>query len=49
METDARNAGPKVGDRAPEFKVLDSTGEWFGLSDLIASGPCVFVFYRGLW
>lgn len=49
METDSRYAGPKIGDRAPEFEVLDSTGERCALLDLVATGPRVFVFYRGPW
>jgi peroxiredoxin len=40
---------PSVGDRAPEFTLTDSTGAERRLSELIARGMCVVVFYRGHW
>ncbi|MGA9721706.1 MAG: hypothetical protein WBQ86_04575 [Candidatus Binatus sp.] len=40
---------PSVGDRAPEFALVDSTGIVRRLDDLIAGGACVVVFYRGHW
>jgi peroxiredoxin len=46
---DAMSAGLKVGDRAPDFSVQDSAGVLRTLSDLTASEPRVFVFYRGHW
>jgi peroxiredoxin len=49
METEAEYTGLKVGDRAPEFEVLDSTGGRWTLADLVATGPRVLVFYRGHW
>jgi peroxiredoxin len=39
----------KIGDRAPDFTVLDSTGISRSLADLVAAEPRVFVFYRGHW
>ena len=41
--------GLKLGEAAPEFEVLDSTGALCNLGSLIAAGPRVFVFYRGHW
>jgi len=38
-----------VGDKAPEFSLADSTGVVRRLDDLVASGMCVVVFYRGHW
>jgi peroxiredoxin len=49
MGTDTAYANPKVGDRAPQFAVLDSTGTQRTLTELVAAGPRVFVFYRGHW
>jgi len=46
---DAISANLKVGDRAPDFAVQDSTGALRTLADLIAAEPRVFVFYRGHW
>jgi peroxiredoxin len=40
---------PKVGDRAPDFALADSTGVTRRLDDLVAGGMCVVVFYRGHW
>jgi peroxiredoxin len=41
--------GLELGQPAPDFQVLDSTGESRNLARLVASGPRVFVFYRGHW
>jgi peroxiredoxin len=46
---DAASAVVKVGDHAPDFTVLDSTGISHSLTDLVAAAPRVFVFYRGHW
>ena len=40
---------PSVGDKAPEFSLADSAGVVRRLDDLVASGACVVVFYRGHW
>ena len=40
---------PAVGEKAPEFAVADSTGVVHRLDDLVASGLCIVVFYRGHW
>ena len=51
---DLRNSGImdrvlKVGDRAPEFNLLDFGGKDVTSSQLLASGPLVLTFYRGKW
>jgi peroxiredoxin len=40
---------PKVGQQAPDFALPDSTGTARRLSDLVAVGPLVLLFYRGHW
>jgi peroxiredoxin len=39
----------KAGDTAPEFTLLDSGGKPVSLRQLLASGPLVISFYRGVW
>jgi hypothetical protein len=39
----------KIGDRAPEFNLLDFGGQDVTSSQLLASGPLVLTFYRGKW
>jgi peroxiredoxin len=39
----------KVGDTAPDFQLPDTLGKTIKLSDLIATGPVVVVWYRGGW
>ncbi|HEY1762317.1 MAG TPA: peroxiredoxin-like family protein [Acidimicrobiales bacterium] len=41
--------GLAVGDRAPDFTLLDALGEPVTLSELLANGPVVLTFYRGEW
>ena len=42
---------PRVGQRAPDFTLLDSTRRQVSLSQLLASSPhgVLLVFYRGYW
>jgi len=40
---------PAVGETAPDFELIDSTGVARRLSDLISGGVGVVVFYRGHW
>jgi len=35
----------KVGDRAPDFTLLDTEGKQVRLSNLLASGPVILAFY----
>jgi len=39
----------KAGDRAPEFTLLDSDGNPVSSTALLAKGPLVVTFYRGVW
>lgn len=38
-----------VGDVVSDFTLPDATGKRVSLSDLVANGPAVIVFYRGGW
>lgn len=40
---------PKVGEKFPEFALPNQNGEVVRLSDLLAKGPVVVSFFRGLW
>lgn len=39
----------KAGDRAPEFMLKDQEGNPVSSRDLLAKGPLVVTFYRGVW
>lgn len=39
----------KVGDKAPTFKLKDPEGKEISSADLLAKGPLVVSFYRGVW
>jgi peroxiredoxin len=39
----------KAGDKAPEFVLKDPDGQDVSLSQLLAKGPLVVSFYRGVW
>src|SRR6185312_9179308 len=39
----------KQGDKAPDFALPNVTGETIRLSQLLAKGPVVLIFYRGGW
>ena len=41
--------GLPVGAAAPLFSALDADSAAFSLSDALASGPVVLIFYRGYW
>ena len=41
--------GPKVGDLAPEFELPDQLGRTVSSKELLANGPLVIAFYRGIW
>jgi peroxiredoxin len=38
-----------VGNTAPDFELPTSRGNYRRLSDLLAGGFCLLVFYRGHW
>jgi peroxiredoxin len=40
---------PAVGEIAPDFELPDSNGTPESLSRLVATGPRIFIFYRGHW
>ena len=40
---------PAVGERAPDFTLLDASGTPRSLAALCAERPMVLVFYRGHW
>ncbi len=44
-------SAPRVGQKAPDFTLLDSTRRPVSLSQLVASSPrgVLLVFYRGYW
>jgi len=44
-------AAPQIGQKAPDFKLLDSTRREVSLSQLVASSPrgVLLIFYRGYW
>ncbi|NII09711.1 peroxiredoxin-like family protein [Oleiagrimonas sp. C23AA] len=39
----------KAGDRAPDFSLPDPDGAPVSLASLLADGPLVLTFYRGVW
>ncbi|KWR90704.1 peroxiredoxin-like family protein [Cupriavidus sp. IDO] len=39
----------KAGDRAPQFRLKDQDGNEVSSADLLAKGPLVVTFYRGVW
>ncbi len=42
-------AALKKGAKAPDFALPNIKGEEVTLSDLLAQGPVVLAFYRGVW
>jgi peroxiredoxin/nucleoside-diphosphate-sugar epimerase len=41
--------GLNIGDKAPDFTLEDATGKPVTLSEELAKGPVIIVFYRGEW
>lgn len=39
----------KAGDQAPDFVLPNASGESVRLAALLARGPVVLTFYRGVW
>ncbi len=39
----------KVGDKAPDFALKNTSGQQVSLHQLLAKGPVVLSFYRGRW
>jgi peroxiredoxin len=48
-EPKAPSVGLKVGDRAPDAMMQSAEGKDVKLSEMLAKGPTVVVFYRGGW
>jgi hypothetical protein len=42
-------AGLNIGERAPDFTLLNQVGKTVRLADRLAEGPVVLSFYRGEW
>jgi peroxiredoxin len=40
---------PNVGDFAPDFELVDSTGTRQRLSEMVSRGRLILIFYRGHW
>lgn len=41
---------PRIGQKAPDFFLLDQNGEPVGLGDLLSNSKgAVLIFYRGFW
>lgn len=38
-----------VGDAAPDFSLMASSGQYISLKDVLAKAPVVLTFYRGSW
>jgi hypothetical protein len=46
----ASSSAPRVGQKAPDFILLDQSGKPVGLGDLLSgSSAVVLIFYRGFW
>jgi hypothetical protein len=44
------SGAPRVGQKAPDFILLDQTGKLVGIGDLLSnSRAVVLIFYRGFW
>ena len=39
----------QVGDKAPDFELINASGETVKLSDVLKDGPVVLTWYRGGW
>jgi peroxiredoxin len=49
IETGQAQRAKKAGDRAPEFSLQDGAGNLVSSRELLAGGPLVVSFYRGVW
>jgi hypothetical protein len=45
----AAERAKKVGDKAPAFSLKDPEGKTIASKDLLAKGPLIVSFYRGVW
>jgi peroxiredoxin len=49
IESSQAQRAKKAGDRAPEFSLQDPAGDLVSSRELLAKGPLVLSFYRGVW
>src|SRR5258708_6808673 len=49
IESGQAQRAKKAGDAAPEFTLLDPDGKPVSSRELLAKGPLVLSFYRGVW
>ena len=49
IETGQAQRAKKAGDTAPDFTLLDPDGKPVSSRELLAKGPLVLSFYRGVW
>lgn len=49
IESGAAEKALKVGDKAPTFTLKDAEGTSHSSIDLLAHGPLIVTFYRGVW
>ncbi len=49
IESGQADRAIKAGDVAPDFSLTNQDGESVALKDLLAKGPVVVSFYRGVW
>lgn len=45
----ASTSAPRVGEKAPEFTLLDQRGKQVALADLLSGKGALLIFYRGHW
>jgi hypothetical protein len=48
-QTGLQEVALKAGDKAPSFTLPDQDGRLVASQALLAQGPLVLVFYRGMW
>ncbi len=49
MDSGYEDRALRVGDKAPAFQLPDTEGQSVSSADLLAQGPLVVTFYRGVW
>lgn len=49
VDSGIMNNIPRVGDEFPSFRLPDSEGRLVSSDTLLAAGPLVVTFYRGVW
>jgi peroxiredoxin len=49
IDSGAASRALKVGDKAPTFTLKDSEAHAVSSADLLAQGPLIVTFYRGVW